>query len=519
MLIIISYNYCLYLGVLKFYEVIKLGEVVKTLLIVLSLVIVGVINCGCMDNKLKEPTFTVDSIDFKGVGFDTTNLSIRLIIDNPNPIGVHVNKIVFDIYYIDNNGNSKYLGHGEKNNIDIRSGQTAIDIPITLSNKKLIEALEKNKNNKITLEIDGSANVDLKITSVDIPFKTRQTVRLPEGVVSYLETAKKMGIGFPIEDFKKPKVTVDKVEFKGISEDFKNTKLSIRFIVENPNPIDINLKNVIVYTYYYNKDGKHYFGSAKSSNIAIKSGISTPIYIDMNISNEDVVNAILSNKDNKKLTVKIEGSIDMEGIKKYGIPELKIPFENTKEIQITDNMIKLAETAKNKLGIGYTIEEDFKKPKVTIGRPRFCKLDLQNIYLEVPVIIDNPNPISININEIDFDVYYIDNGKLQPLGHGEKHNIHIRKYGNTTEKINVSLENYESVFALIKLAKDDKVTLIIDGTAHVDEIKKFNIPAIEVPFKEKKDVSVKKLKEPVSLNNESDGIKDKISNVIHRFRN
>ncbi|WP_457612143.1 LEA type 2 family protein, partial [Methanocaldococcus sp.] len=122
--------------------------------------------------------------------------------------------------------------------------------------------------------------------------------------------------------FQKPKVTVDKLEFKGISKDFKNTKLSIRLIIENPNPIDINLKNVIVYAYYYNKDGKHYFGSAKSSNIAIKSGISTPIYIDMNISNEDVVNAILSNKDNKKLTVKIEGSIDMEGIKKYGIPEL-----------------------------------------------------------------------------------------------------------------------------------------------------------------------------------------------------
>ncbi|WP_457612144.1 LEA type 2 family protein [Methanocaldococcus sp.] len=179
---------------------------VKTLLTVLSLVIlVGVINCGCINDKLKEPTFTVDSIDFKGVDSDTTNLSIRLIIDNPNPIGVHVNKIVFDIYCIDNNGNSKYLGHGEKNNIDIRSGKTTIDIPITLSNKELIEALEKNKNNKITLEIDGSANVDLKITSVNVPFKTRQTVQLPEGVVSYLETAKKMGIGFSIEDFKNQK--------------------------------------------------------------------------------------------------------------------------------------------------------------------------------------------------------------------------------------------------------------------------------------------------------------------------
>ncbi|WP_245527640.1 LEA type 2 family protein [Methanotorris igneus] len=492
----------------------------KVLLMVFSLVIVSVINCGCVNGKLKEPTFSVDSLDFKGVNYDTTNLNVKLIIDNPNPIGVHVNKIVFDIYYIDNNGNPKYLGHGEKANIDIRSGKTTIDIPIALSNKELIKALENSKDNKITLEIDGSANVDLKITSIDVPFKTKQTVQLPENVVSYLETAKKMGIGFSIEDFKKPNVTVDDVEFEGISEDFKNTKLNVRLIVENPNPIDINLKDIAVHAYYYDKDGKHYFGSAKLHNTAtIKGGISTPIYVDVNISNEDVVNAILSNKDSKKITVKIEGSIDIEGIKKYGISELKIPFENTKEIPITDNMIKMAETAKNKLGIGFTIK-DFKKPNVTVDDVEFEGTDLENLYLNVKLIVDNPNPIDIDISKIKYYVY-ADNGEKfilseKLLGEGEGENIHIYKATSTPIDTHVKLQNKKVIINLIRLAKNDKITLLIKGVAYIDEIKKFNIPPMNIPFEEKKNVSINELKEKFGIeNNENkDSENNKINNVV-----
>jgi hypothetical protein len=141
-------------------------------------------------------------------------LNVRLIVDNPNPIGAHVNEISFKIFYINENGELKYLGDGEKNNVDITAGKNVLDIPVSLSNKELIKALGENvgKGN-LKLEIDGYSNVDLKVSNINIPFKREKTVKLPDDINSKLEKLKSLGIGFDIRDFKKPTITVDGIEF------------------------------------------------------------------------------------------------------------------------------------------------------------------------------------------------------------------------------------------------------------------------------------------------------------------
>ena len=185
---------------------------ISSLFIAIGLIYI-VLSCGCVGEP-KKPTITVDSIEFKNINNQETNLNVRVIVDNPNPIGAQVNKISFKIFYINENGKLKYLGEGEKNNIDITSGKNVVDIPVSLSNKELIKALGENvgKGN-LKLEIDGYSNVDLKVSNINIPFKREKTVKLPDDINSKLEKLKSLGIGFDIRDFKKPTITVDGIEF------------------------------------------------------------------------------------------------------------------------------------------------------------------------------------------------------------------------------------------------------------------------------------------------------------------
>ena len=185
---------------------------ISSLFIAIGLIYI-VLSCGCVGEP-KKPTVTVDSIEFKNINTQETNLNVRLIVDNPNPIGAHVNEISFKIFYINENGELKYLGDGEKNNVDITAGKNVLDIPVSLSNKELIKALGENvgKGN-LKLEIDGYATVDLKVSNINIPFKREKTVKLPDGINSKLEKLKSLGIGFDIRDFKKPTITVDGIEF------------------------------------------------------------------------------------------------------------------------------------------------------------------------------------------------------------------------------------------------------------------------------------------------------------------
>jgi len=296
----------------------------------------AVLSCGCF-NKPKEPKISVDEVEFKNVSTKETNLNIRIIVDNPNSIGVHVNKISFDVYYIDNEGKSKYLGHGEKENIDIRPGKTTIEIPLTLLNERLIKALE-GRGEKLTLEIDGSANVDLKVTGIDVPFKQKVNVKIPESIKSQLEYLKKLGIGFTIKDFKKPDVSAEIVD--GYI-DATDRKLYLKAIitVSNPNPIDIGVDKIKYYVYYLDNGQKKYLGEGEKENVIILKSTNSSFDIDTEIPiNPSTLNAIIKVAKDKKITILLSGEVKIREIKELGIPSIGIPFEVKREINITKIM-------------------------------------------------------------------------------------------------------------------------------------------------------------------------------------
>jgi len=144
----------------------------------LILVISAVMVSGCTE-KIQKPTVSISDVSVKNVSLRVLNLDVRAIVDNQNPISASLSKIVFDIYYL-KDGKLKYLGHGEKYNIDIRKeGQTAITIPVMIDNLQAIKAIKEiARKGDVTIKISGSAYLDFKLTTFEIPFEVTKDVTI-----------------------------------------------------------------------------------------------------------------------------------------------------------------------------------------------------------------------------------------------------------------------------------------------------------------------------------------------------
>ena len=154
--------------------VIIMGHIKNFLL--LCFAILSVVSfSGC----LEQPKIEVVGQKVQKLDADNTKIEIEILVDNPNPIGITIDKISFDIYALVG-GDRVYLGHGEQSNIKITSGTTTFTLPITLSNKKLADIAINTKTTKIPIEIKGNIAVNLFITTVNIPIEIRQEIDVSE---------------------------------------------------------------------------------------------------------------------------------------------------------------------------------------------------------------------------------------------------------------------------------------------------------------------------------------------------
>jgi LEA14-like dessication related protein len=144
-------------------------------LAVIALLAVFILAGGCMESPIKEPTVTVGEIALSDISLQKMTVNTTVLIYNPNPIGARLNKVAFDVYYPDNGQN--YLGHGEQTNIDVKANDTtSVTIPVTVGTLKAAGALGSLlQKGSITLDVNGSAFVDVKVTSFEKPFRQSKT--------------------------------------------------------------------------------------------------------------------------------------------------------------------------------------------------------------------------------------------------------------------------------------------------------------------------------------------------------
>jgi LEA14-like dessication related protein len=138
---------------------------------VLALVICAVLVAGCSEPPIKEPAVTITDIALSDISLQKMTVNTTVVIFNPNPVGAHLNKVVFDVWYLD--GTPKYLGHGEQYAIEVReNGNTSVTIPVMIGNIQAFNALSSFADNgKLTLLVNGSAFVDVKVTSYEKKFE------------------------------------------------------------------------------------------------------------------------------------------------------------------------------------------------------------------------------------------------------------------------------------------------------------------------------------------------------------
>jgi len=142
------------------------------------LIAVFIFSAGCTEPPIKDPVVTVSEIGLSDVTLQTMTVNATVVISNPNPVGAKLNKIAFDVYYLDDTPN--FLGHGEQTDIDvISSGNTTVTIPVTIGNIQALRAAATLvRKGSLTLTINGSALIDVRVTSFEKRFEQSREFQL-----------------------------------------------------------------------------------------------------------------------------------------------------------------------------------------------------------------------------------------------------------------------------------------------------------------------------------------------------
>ena len=135
---------------------------------------------GCTEPPVKQPTVTVSNIALSDVSLQTMTVNTTVIVGNPNPVGARLNRVAFDVWYRDDADH--YLGHGEQTGIDVKeNGNTTLTIPVKIGTIPAIQAVGSLvRNGDVTLRVNGSAFIDLKVTSYELPFEQSRDFQASE---------------------------------------------------------------------------------------------------------------------------------------------------------------------------------------------------------------------------------------------------------------------------------------------------------------------------------------------------
>ena len=137
---------------------------------ILILVISGLLVSGC-STKALMPEVKVEGANLTSLSLTDLTLDVILSVDNPNPVGITLESLSFDVYYKDGD-EWKYLSHGNQTGIRIDPGKNVVKVPVTVKTTDLIGAVLSVANNQeIPLQIKGVVVPDLPGgLSPEIPF-------------------------------------------------------------------------------------------------------------------------------------------------------------------------------------------------------------------------------------------------------------------------------------------------------------------------------------------------------------
>jgi LEA14-like dessication related protein len=142
---------------------------------IFCLIVALVFITGC-STLIKDPEIHVTDVAIQSATLQEIRLNVTLNVNNPNPVGISIKSVVFDVYY--QQGNDWIaIGHGEGGGYDIKPGMNQISVPVTVKSSELLGAgIDALTKGEITVQIRGTAVPDLFGLNPKIPFSQTTTV-------------------------------------------------------------------------------------------------------------------------------------------------------------------------------------------------------------------------------------------------------------------------------------------------------------------------------------------------------
>lgn len=126
-------------------------------------------------SDIGAPGVDIDNISVTGASLSEITLLVSVSLDNGNPFAIPMKNIDFEIFGLIN-GNELKIAHGHYGEFQIPPGHSSLDIPVIIKNSEIVHAFSEILiNRSINVRISGNARVDLKITSVNVPFSEERS--------------------------------------------------------------------------------------------------------------------------------------------------------------------------------------------------------------------------------------------------------------------------------------------------------------------------------------------------------
>jgi LEA14-like dessication related protein len=165
------------LGGIRYIGLIMMPRFRSVIPVILAIVL---LTAGCTQPALKDPVVTVGNITLSDVSLQAMTVNTTVNIFNPNPVGADLKKLAFDVWYVDDSPH--YLGHGEQSGVTvIENGNTSITIPVKIGTIEAAQGVGSLiRKGTLLIRVNGSAAIDLKLTTYDKPFEQTREFSVSE---------------------------------------------------------------------------------------------------------------------------------------------------------------------------------------------------------------------------------------------------------------------------------------------------------------------------------------------------
>jgi LEA14-like dessication related protein len=187
----------------------------RTLLLAL-IVILGLSACRSLGSVIREPVFSIKSVDLAAISFTGVDMIGKVAVDNPNAFDIPFPELDWELFINDNS----FVRGTIKNDELIKSQElTVVDVPISLSYDGLYDSFQSIKNTQTAAYVLA---MGAKFT---IPILGEKTY--------HFEVSGEL-----------PLVKIPAIGFKGISLkslSLQKAELELVWEVENQNPFAITI--------------------------------------------------------------------------------------------------------------------------------------------------------------------------------------------------------------------------------------------------------------------------------------